>query len=329
MTTTETPSAPVKSHRMSDDRRRIVFAFTSMFLVFLVGGLLNSSFVSAESIRINLVIASFVGLVAAGQAFVVLIGGIDLSVPWVINGAAILLVTTSLGENGRAAYAVALTLGMGLLVGLVNGLGISYLAVPAVVMTLGMNGIMEGLTLGRSNGLTCNSCASYAPPILQDIYAKRIGPIPYALIVWFVVIAAVAFVLSRTTFGRRVYAVGNSPRVSFLAGVNVRVLTVALYMLSGFFAALCGIALVSFSTQANLGMGDPFLFQSIAAVVIGGVSILGGRGHYIGVVAGAITLIGLVSVLQGRSWLHESDRSIVYGVTIIVILLLYGRTRET
>ncbi|MEP7054802.1 MAG: ABC transporter permease [Actinomycetota bacterium] len=325
---TATPAAPHVVRRLTEDRRRILFAYVAMIGVFIVGGLLNSAFVSGQSIRANLIIASFVGIVAAGQAFVILIGGIDLSVPWVINGAAIMLVSTSLGRNDRALFAVAATLGFGLFIGFVNGVGIAYLSVPAVVMTLGMNGVMEGLTLGRSKGLTCGSCASYAPSSVRALYDTRLLGIPLGLFVWLLIAIAIAFVLSATTFGRRIYAVGNSPRVSFLAGVSVKPLTVVLYMLSGMFAALCGILLVAYGGQPALGMGDPFLFQSIAAVVIGGVSILGGRGHYVGVLAGAVTLVALVSVLQGRQWLHESDRSIVYGVTIIVILLLYGRSRE-
>lgn len=314
--------------RMSEDGRRIVFAYIAVAIVFLIGGLFNKAFLSADSVRINLIIASFVGIVAAGQTFVILIGGIDLSVPWVINGAAIMLVSTSLGRNDRALMAVAMTLGFGLLVGFVNGIGIAYFSIPAVVMTLGMNGLMEGLTLGRSKGLTCGSCASYAPDAARAVYdTERLG-IPPGLLIWLLILLAMAVVLSATTFGRRIYAVGNSPRASFLSGVPVKRLTVVLYMLSGMFAAMCGIALVAYGGQPALGMGDPFLFQSIAAVVIGGVSILGGRGHYLGVVAGAITLVALVSVLQGRAWLEESDRSIVYGITIIVILLLYGRSRE-
>ena len=326
---TESPIAPARRRgRIGEDKQRILFAYGAMVSIFVIGGLLNSAFVNSHSIKIMLVIASFIGLVAAGQMFVILVGGIDLSVPWVLNGAAILFTTASMGQNGRALYAVGLTLGFGALVGLLNGLGIAYLAVPAVVMTLGMNGIMEGLTLGLSNGLTCGSCASYAPPVLTALYDNSLLGLPYGLWLWAVVIGAVAFVLSRTTFGRRTYAIGTSERGSFLAGVNVRITTVVLYMLSGMFSALAGIALVSFGGQPALGMGDPFLFQSIAAVVIGGVSILGGRGHYVGVVAGAITLVVLVSVLQGQAWLQESDRSIVYGVAIIAILLFYGRSRR-
>jgi ribose transport system permease protein len=309
---------------LTPDRRRVLYAFGAAILVFVVGDLLHPGFASSESVKSILVIASFVGFVAAGQTFVILVGGIDLSVPWVLNGAAILLVTSSLGRDGRAVQAVLLTLALGLGTGLVNGIGISYLAVPAVVMTLGMNGIMEGLTLGLSKGLTCESCASYAPKAVQDVVRSDILGIPADLFLWLGIAILISFVLSATSFGRRIYAIGNNDTAAFLAGINVRVVTVALYMLSGLFAALGGIVLVAYGGQATLGMGDPYLFQSIAAAVIGGVSILGGRGHYLGTIAGSITLVALVNVLLAEN-MPDWGRNVVYGLAILVILLLYGR----
>jgi ribose transport system permease protein len=312
---------------LTPDRRRVLYAFGAAILVFVVGDLLHSGFASAASVKSILVIASFVGFVAAGQTFVILVGGIDLSVPWVLNGAAILLITTSLGRDGRAVQAVLLTLGLGLVTGLVNGVGIAYLSVPAVVMTLGMNGIMEGLTLGLSKGLTCSSCASYAPKAVQDVIRSTVLGVRADLFLWLGIAILITFLLSATSFGRRIYAIGNNETAAYLAGINVRVVTVVLYMLSGLFAALGGIVLVAYGGQATLGMGDPYLFQSIAAAVIGGVSILGGRGHYLGTVAGSITLVALVSVLLAEN-MPDWGRNVVYGCAILFILLLYGRERR-
>lgn len=308
----------------SRERRRVLYAWGAAVLLFLIGNLVRPGFASLGSVAAVLTVATFVGLVAAGQLFVILIGGIDLSVPWVLNAAAIVTATASLGQDARAAWALLLALGLGAGVGLVNGLGVALLGVPAVVMTLAMNGIMEGLTLGLSSGLTCASCASYAPPVVQAVAHRAFLGVPAALWLWLAVAVIVSAVLGLTSFGRSTYAIGNNPRASFLAGVNVTAVTVALYALSGFFAALAGVLLVGFGGQASLGMGDPYLFQSIAAVVIGGVYILGGRGSYAGVVAGAISLVALVSVLMAMN-MPEYGRSIIYGVIIIVLLLLYGR----
>lgn len=310
--------------RLSLDWRHVLYAYGAAALLFIIGEFARPGFASPNSIAAVLVIASFVGLVAAGQTFVILIGGIDLSVPWVLNGAAILLVTASQGDNRRAIWGVVVTLAMGLGVGLVNGLGITLFRIPALIMTLAMNGIMEGLTLGLSGGLTCETCASYAPALVQAAVHDRLLGIPTVLYLWGAVIAGVSTVLSLTTFGRSTYAIGNNVWASFLAGINVRLTTVVLYMLSGMFSALAGIFLVGFGGQASLGMGDPYLFQSIAAVVIGGVYIFGGRGHYLGTVAGSISLVALVSVLLAMN-MPDYGRSIVYGIVILVLLLLYGR----
>ena len=132
-----------------------------------------------------LVVASFIGFVAAGQMLVVLVGGIDLSIPWVLNGAAIVLTTTSLGQSvaDAAGHRAGARRRRGSS-GFANGMGVAWLGVPAVVMTLGMNGVMQGLTLGLSKGLTCASCASYAPQPLRDLFAGRVLGIPWELFVW-------------------------------------------------------------------------------------------------------------------------------------------------
>jgi ribose transport system permease protein len=309
---------------LTQDRRRILYAYVAAVLLFTGGELVRPGFASVASVEAVLVVATFVGIVAAGQTFVILIGGIDLSVPWVVNGAAILLVTTSLGQNHRAAYGLFLTLGLGAAVGLLNGVGIALLGIPAVVMTIAMNGIMEGLTLGLSGGLTCGTCASYAPPVVQEAVHGSFLGVAHALYLWLAIIILISFVLSFTSFGRSTYAIGNNLRASYLAGVRVVRTTVALYVLSGVFSAVAGTMLVGFGGQASLGMGDPYLLQSIAAAVIGGVHILGGRGHYLGSVAGAISLVALSSVLLAMN-MPDYGRSIIYGVIILLLLLVYGR----
>jgi ribose transport system permease protein len=195
------------------------------------------------------------------------------------------------------------------------------------VITLAMNGVAQGLTLGLSQGLTCSSCASYTPKVITDAVTSKALGVPTGLFLWLGVVLLITVLLSYTTFGRRVYAIGNNPHASFLAGVNVRLITVVLYMLSGLFAALAGITLAAYGGQASLGMGDPYLFQSIAAVVIGGVSILGGRGHYLGTAAGSITLVALVSLLLAEN-MPDWGRDVFYGCAILAILLLYGREKR-
>jgi ribose transport system permease protein len=328
-TATDRASRPGWLPRIKPDRRLGFYALGAAILVFVVGELIQPGFASANGIKTVLVVASFVGLVAAGQTLVVLIGGIDLSVPWMMNSMAVLLAAVAAGSNARAAWVVPLVLVTGAVLGAVNGFGVAVLSVPAVVMTLGMNGVLQGLTLGLTGGFTCGTCGSAAPPVLDRAVNGSVLGIPGQLVILVVVAVLVTVLLSWTSFGRRVYATGTNRRASLLAGVNVARLTVALYALSGLFAALAGILLTAYGGKATLGMGDPYLFQSIAAVVIGGVSILGGRGHYLGALAGSVTLTALVSVLLAKD-MPDYGRDIVYGVVVLGIALLYGRgERET
>lgn len=323
-TTQRTTDGRALLSRMKPDRRLGLYALAAAIVVFVVGELIQPGFASPAGVKTVLVVASFVGLVAAGQTLVVLIGGIDLSVPWMMNSMAVFLATAAAGSNARALWVVPLVLVTGALLGAINGLGVALLAVPAVVMTLGMNGVLQGLTLGLTGGFTCATCGSSAPPALADAVNGSVLGIPGQLIILIVVAVLVTVLLSWTTFGRRVYATGTNARASALAGVNVPALTVCLYALSGLFAALAGILLTAYGGKATLGMGDPYLFQSIAAVVIGGVSILGGRGHYLGALAGSITLTALVSVLLAKD-MPDYGRDMVYGVAVLGIALLYTR----
>ena len=311
--------------RFSRSERGTLLAYVAVIVLFILGGIYRPGFVRLDNIGQLLLLASFVGIVAAGQTFVILIGGIDLSVPWVLNAMAVLLTTASLGLDSKAWWVVPLVLALGAVIGMVNGLGIVFFDIPPVVMTLGMNGIMQGLVLGLTGGFTCATCNSVAPPSVQTaITGQPLLGLPNGLLVWIIIAVLVGLVLSSTTLGRRIYALGNNATATYLAGVNVRAVTLIVYALGGLFAALAGIALAAFGQQATLGMGDPFLFDSIAAVVIGGTSILGGRGNYWGSIAGAIFLVVLRAVLQEYN-ISEAGRSIATGVVILVALLLYGR----
>lgn len=320
---------PAPLRGLSPSQRGALLTFVASIILLIAGGIYRPGILQPTSIANLLLLASFIGLAAAGQTFVILIGGIDLSIPGVMTAMGILLTTRSLGQDARAWWVVPLVLVVGLGIGAVNGLGIVLFDIPPVVMTLGMNGIMGGAVLGLTNGFTCAECNSVAPPSVQTLITGQLIPgVSNGLLLWLAIAVLVGLVLGYTTFGRRVYALGNNATASYLAGVNVRRVTVAVYALSGLFAAIAGIAFTAFSTTATLAMGDPYLFQSIAAVVIGGASILGGRGIYWGTVAGAIFLIVLQAFVFEFN-VPEATRSIASGVVILAALLLYGReTRE-
>jgi ribose transport system permease protein len=152
--------------------------------------------------------------------------------------------------------------------------------------------------------------------------------VPNAVAVWILIGAATIFVLSRTVFGRAIYGIGNRERAAYLSGINTRRIVMAAFAVSGGLAAFGGVLLAGYAGKAAQAMGDAYLLPSIAAVVLGGTSILGGRGSYFGTVAGVILITLLQSILSVMQ-IQEFGRQIIYGVVIVAMLLLYGRERSS
>jgi ribose transport system permease protein len=293
--------------------RGIVFAYVGALLLFAATSAFSTGFASPNHLRILLIQASFIGIVALGQTFVILGGGIDLSIPWTLNGAAILVTLFADGENGPLVWAIPLVLALGALVGLTNGLGIAFLGVSPIIMTLGMNVILSGALLLYTNG----SPTAGAPPAIVSLATGRAGPIPANTILWIGLAALATLVLTWTAFGRHLYALGTNRTVAQFSGIAISRVTVITYVVCGMTSALAGIVLTGYVGQAYLGMGDPYLFSSVAAVAIGGASILGGSGHYLGTIAGALILTVLAGLLPILN-LDPAALQIIYGVVILV-----------
>jgi len=263
----------------------------------------------------QLQVGAFLGIVAAGMMLVILIGHIDLSVPWTLTAAA--MMATAVG----GAMAVPAGLAVGLAVGLVNGVGVAYLRIPSMIFTLGVNAVMRGLMVAETGGFAPQTAATDA---MRFMGAEHVAGIPVALLLWLALSAVVALLLARTVLGKALYAVGNRERAAYLAGIHTRRVTVAAFVLCGLAAGQAGIMLAGYSTKAYQGMGDAYLLPAIAAVVIGGTNILGGRGRYLGTIVGVILIVLLNSVLSIMQ-MPEAGRQIIYGGVIIAMLLVYGR----
>ncbi|MCL6443103.1 MAG: ABC transporter permease [Alicyclobacillus sp.] len=303
--------------RVIQKNRVIAFSYGVAVLFWLAVGILRPEFFSLSSLRTLLVSAAVIGIVALGQTFVILIGGIDLSIPWTLNSVAILMTLLAKQSNGPLLWVLPLLLCGAALVGVINGLAIAYLGISPVIMTLGMNSILEGALLVYTGGTPGNN----APPMIQWIAQGSIAHVPVLLPLWLVLIAISVLILSFTTLGRRIYAVGNSSVAAYFSGTNVRVVQVIVYGLSGLSAGIAGIVLTGWVGQAYLGMGDTYLFESVAAVAIGGASILGGSGHYAGTVAGALILTVLAALLPVFN-LPNSVQEILYGLVVLVAVLV-------
>ncbi len=293
--------------------RGIVLAYAVTIVLLLLTSAMVPGFFSSSHLRSLIVLAAFIGIAAFGQTFVIISGGIDLSVPWVLNGAAVFITLFAHGRNQPLWWAAPLLLIAGALVGTFNGIGVAMVGIPAIVMTLAMNVILQGIVLVTTRGAPTAS----APPALQFLAVGRIGGIPVVLALWALLAGVATILLSRTVFGRYLYALGTNATVARFSGVPVTRTVVLSYGLSGFATALAGLLLTGYSGQAYLGMGDPYLFTSIAAVAIGGTSIVGGSGHYSGTIAGAFMLTILNGLLAALKF-SSGTLQVVYGAVILV-----------
>jgi len=251
-----------------------------------------------------------------GQGAVVLTGGLDLSVPYTISFTGVLLAAICNGHDAPASWAIPLALAIGVGVGLINGLGIVLVGIPPIVMTLAAGGVMQGAGLLYTGGMPTGS----APPVLRWIYNGHI--FGFAPAVWFLLAFAIVatLLLHRTTFGRNVLAVGNSVRVARLAGTRVDRIVLGVYVLSGFCSSLVGVLMTGFSGISFLSMGVPYLLPAIAAVLVGGSLATGGRGHFLGILGGALLLTAVGTLVSGAQ-LPIAVRDIVYGVVVLGAVL--------
>ncbi|TCL68146.1 ABC transporter permease [Rhizobium sp. BK251] len=316
------PRQSVAMSRLRGIDPAVAIAFGCIVLLLLGGSIYSANFLSPEYLLQQLKVASFLGVIATGMMMVILLGQIDLSVPWVVTtGAMMASAATMYGTTG-SVLAIPFGIFCGALIGLVNGVAVAYLRIPSMIITLATNAVAQGLMVVYTGGFSPRDSASPAMRYLATGYL--VPSIPNSVLVWIVVGAIAVFLLTRTTFGRSLYAIGNRERAAYMSGINTRAVTMIAFVISGALSALGGVLLAGYASKASQSMGDAYLLPSIAAVVLGGTHVLGGKGSYLGTVAGVILITLLQSILSVMQ-IEESGRQLIYGVVIIAMLLLYGR----
>lgn len=309
--------------QMKPENKPVVIASLFVLVILAVGTVYTLStqgtapLLSPKYLLQQLQTGSFLGIAAAGMMVVILLGHIDLSIPWTLTAAA--MMATTVGGD----LAIPTGLAVGVAVGLFNGLGVAYLRIPSMIFTLGVDSVMRGLMIAHTGGFAPQTAAT---PLMRFLAADKILGIPVAIFVWGAVSVFIAVILRSTSFGRSIYATGNRESAAYLSGIRTRAVVVGAFVISGACAGIAGVLLAGYSTQAYQGMGNAFLLPAIAAVVLGGTRILGGQGRYIGTFVGVVLIVLLNSVLSIMQ-MPEAGRQIIYGTVIIVMLLVYGRTR--
>ena len=323
---TAVPARSVELRRRLADNPAIVLTFVFVGL-FVLTDVINrvqegQAFLTLTQISTTFLYAAILGLISAGQTLVMLTGGVDLSVATTATASAFMI--SRFGTDG-SGVAILIALGVGLGIGLVNGIGIALFRVNALIMTLGVSVITLGLiTIQAQKQFT-----SLVPDIVVKLGSERfLTYIPYSLLVWAPVSAIIILGLRYSGFGRMIYAVGDNPVATRLAGVRNWQVLLTVYALCGTLTAMAGILLVGFNNAADTQIGQPFLLPSVAAVVIGGTSIFGGFGGYSGTILGALILTLLNSLLTILN-ASEAAKQIIYGSIVLVLAAIYARASSS
>lgn len=304
-------------------RSPLTLASVAIVVLLATGEILSPGFARGDQIVRLLTVAAILGIVAAGQNLVILggRGGIDLSVGVLVSCGAAIAGNVMDGQNSAIATAVLAAGGATFLVGMFNGLGVTAVGIPPLVMTLGMLAVGQGALVIASQGVPSGRAA---PALMAFVNQPAVFGLPGILVVWAVIALAMGLLLRRTAFGYAIYAIGANERAARLLGLPVGLIRCLLYGASGLFAGLTGVCVIGYTGTSFISVGDQYVLPSIIAVVIGGTSLAGGAGGYLGTVLGAIALVLLQSVLttlQMEAW----GRQIIFGCTLLGLMLLYGR----
>jgi ribose/xylose/arabinose/galactoside ABC-type transport system permease subunit len=291
--------------------------FSSVFLGLLAAVLLTSVFTPSFFRPSNLLNvlrqASALGIVSVGQTIVIVGGGVDLSIAATMQLATVMAAELARGEDGRLPFAIAVCLLLGMLVGLINGLLVTRRKVPPFVATLAVSVLVTGIRLAYTQA----NPSGTLPPMLRVVGQGAVAHLPVAFVT-FALIAGIAHVaLTRTTFGRALYATGGNPQTAHLSGVFVARIIVATYVLSGILAAVGGLVLAGYIGYADQWIGRGSELDSIAAAVVGGASFAGGVGTIVGTVGGVL----LIASLQNIVLLLGLDPSYQLVISGFVVML--------
>jgi ribose transport system permease protein len=292
-----------------------------LVLLVVVVQLVQPGTVTANWAANNLRQAAVLAIIAGCQALTMLTGGIDLSVAYVASMSGF-VTATFVHQPGGWVFGVVVALGAAALAGLVSGIGVGVFRVHPLIMTLGMGLIVFGF----SNVWQLMSLQTGAgvPAELHTLGAGLTADvIPNDLLIFVPVAVVLILLLRRTGYGRMLYAIGDNPTAARLSGVRAWQVIVVLYVISAILAAIAGLIQSGLSNTASVTLATPYLLPSIAAAVIGGVSIFGGRGGYSGTIVGALiltVLTGFLSIILPEPW-----RQIVFGSIVVLVAAAYTR----
>lgn len=294
-------------------------------LLLIIGELVSPGFASPTQILSLLVVAALLGIVSAGQNLVIIGGkeGIDLSVGGTISLAALVGGNVMSGNDANLVMAIVACVSVGAFFGMLNGLGVTLLRIPPLVMTLGMLGVLQGVLVVARQGIPSGRAA----PVLSDfVSSPQLLGLPGILWLWAAIGLLMYLMLNRTSFGLRVFSIGANENAARFAGVSVVTIRVLLYVVSGVFSAIAGLCILGYSGASFANVGEQYMLASIIAVVLGGTPLSGGKGGYTGTMVGAAMLVVLQGILTTLN-MEEAGRQLIFGSAILILLFFYGREK--
>jgi ribose transport system permease protein len=301
-----------------------LFQIIGLIAVFVVGATTIDGFAGKADIYDMLTLASFLGFAAAGQTIVVLVGGVDLSIPAMIVLSGTIIAQFTGQYHWPFVAALALALAAALLTGAFTGFVCHFFGGESLIVTLGVSSVLTGVVQVWTGGFLSASPPAFLVRLSSPV-AKTFGiGFPPVVVIWAILAVLMGFGLRRTTLGQKLYATGANPRASRLALVSTLRVWVATFALAAALSALTGVLLAGFAA-GDQSVGDPYLFESLAAVIVGGTAF-GARGDYWRTVLGALILTELTTVLIGHGY-SDADQQMLYGVVILVVVAAYGRAR--
>lgn len=307
--------------------KKVVVAFILIILLFVLGEIILSNFLRVDQVLLTLKLASFTAFFALCQMIVISAGGggLDLSVGYMATMTAVFTASIMDGQNGNLWIAVIVALAFGVAVGLSNGLLTAYLKLPPLVVTMAMANILQGIINVYTAGRNITGKPS---PVLTIIAAKSTGSFPNVVFILIILTILVMIVLNKTKLGMILFGVGSNERTAYLSGFNVKLVRCIAFTISGVLASLIGLLLIGNMGIAFKDMGSNYVMPSIAAAVVGGVSLSGGDGNYFGVILGAIFLQTLTNLLIAMGW-GDAGKWLGFGIVLFALLIVYVSNRRT
>ena len=262
-----------------------VTVLASLIVLIVICSIFAPSSVSLGALKGSLPFACLIALVGLGQLLVVQQGGFDLSVAGAVSLAVVVATHYPNGDNAQLLPAVLIAFGFALAAGLLNGLLVGFVQLNAIIATIGTNALLYGMVFVVSGGVP-----RITTPLLAEIAGGQTLGVPHAVFFLLGVLAVVTFVLKKTVVGRRFEAIGANPLAARAVGLNVRTHQMMAYVCAQLLCCLAGILLAGITREPTAFQGDPLLLPSVAVVVLGGTSLLGGRGFPISTVIAALFL---------------------------------------